>query len=233
MSVNNTSGTGQDNTATVQTPAAVPAPAAEAPVAPPAAAIQQLATETPAPAAPKPAQPTEYPSMLAGKQGKEGAEGDPAAPSETEFEIKLPDGAVADPEAVGFLKGMVKDGTMSAEAAQKAAEAHLAAIERFEATRHAEALNIVKGWEQEIREHPEFGGVNLERNVENAKLMLERYGSPKLVSDFQKMGVLSHPEFAFMLMRMHGDVSEGVSIGGAAETSPQKSTAEILFPNLQ
>ena len=220
-------GAGQDNTATtpVTPPAPQPAPVVTEPV-------------PPANPAPEPAKPAEFNSMLGEKPaepvkpGEVQPEGDKGKPDEPAWDIKLPEGATADKEAMDFLKGLVKDGGMSKEAAQKAADTHMAALQRYEAWRAAEGQKQIDAWEGEVKAHPEFGGVNLDKSVDAAKRMLQKYGSPKLVTDFQRLGVLSHPELAYMLMRMSKDVSEGESIGGAGHVMPETNPAKILYPNM-
>ena len=128
---------------------------------------------------------------------------------------------------------MVKEGGLSKESAQKLADQHLKAMERYEAWRFQKGNEQIKAWEAEVRDHPEYGGVRLDQSVETAKNMLHRYGSPKLVKEFNDMGVLSHPEFMYMLMRVSKDVSEGVSIGGAGQAAPERDLANRMFPEYE
>lgn len=222
--------TGQDNTATdanAQTPPSAAAAASPAPAAP-------LAPEQSGPAESPPA--TKEPASLLGgedkadKPAERGAEADPAATG-PEFEATFPDGVRVDQEAMGFVKDSVKAGDLKPELAQKLLDQHLAAVNRYEEARLAEGFKTIEGWQNEIRSHPEFGGARLESSLESAKLMLHKYGSPRLVSDFRRMGVIDHPDFAFMLMRMGRELSEGTSLGGAGQATPEAS-AEAIYPTM-
>lgn len=226
--------TAQDNTAPVQQAPQVQQVEAIAPAPDAQAAAQESAAEQPAKAS-----PAEYKSnLLAEEPAKEGQEpqakdGQEPEQAGEDFEIVLPEGFTPDEEAVGALKEMVKEGGLSKEAAQKLADQHMKAIERYEAYRLTEGQKQIEAWEKEVREHSEFGGAKLAENVANARLMLQKYGSPKLKEDFTRMGVISHPEFIYMLMKMHRDVSEGASIGGAGQAMPERSAAKVLFPDFK
>lgn len=229
------SATGQDNTATV--PNAEAAPQAKAPVTPapaPAAtpAPEQAPPAKPAEAAPAPKEPA---SLLGGseqadKPAEPGAESDPGAAG-PEFEAKFPDGVHVDQEAMAAVKEAVKAGDIKPEMAQKLLDQHLAAVNRYEEAKLAEGFKTIEGWQNEIRSHPEFGGARLGENLEAANLMLQKYGTPRLVKEFKRMGVIDHPDFAFMLMRMSRDVSEGKSLGGANQATPEAS-AEAIYPTM-
>lgn len=193
----------------VETPA--PQPAA-APATPPAEA------------APQQSQPAELKTMLADEQQDD--QGEP-------FTVEIPEGFVADKDGVSFLEAKVKDGTLSKEAAQELAKTHAEGIRRYEANLIANAQKRVDEWEGEIKSHPEYGGVKLDQSVQHAKLMLQKFATPKMIEDFKSVGILSHPDFFVMLNRMHGATSEGVSIGGAGQATPEKDAASVLFPDFK
>lgn len=224
---------GQDNTETTGGADALVQAAPE-----PAPVTKTDAASTESAKAPEPAkQPQKYKSMFdepeseaEGDADADKAEGgDDAKPDEGDFDIALPDGAVPDVEAMGILKGIAKETGLSKEQAQQLADAHMNAMRRYDEQRISSGLATIEKWENEIKAHPEFGGANLEKNTEAARLMIQKYGSPRLRQEFSEMGVLSHPEFAFMLMRMSRDLSEGESIGGSGQAMPEKGMADILF----
>jgi hypothetical protein len=204
---------------------ASPAPAA--PAAPePKPAVSSAPAAPAAPAEPKPVNPT---PITPAKEGEK-AEADP---KEAEpFKLTLPEGE-HDQEAVGLLEGLVQEGGLSPELAQKLADQHVAALQRYEAWKVTTGQKQIDAWEGEIRSHPEFGGLNLSANVEAAKLMLQKYGSAKLVDDFRRLGVLSHPEFAYMLMRLSRELSDHASIGGESRPAAAHNVAKNLFPNFK
>lgn len=197
-----------------------------------------LASKASVEPAKQPEQPQKYSSMFDEKpEAKTSGEtdagdaddGDEAKPAEGDIDITLPDGAVADAEAMDVLKSVAKEKGLSKEQAQKLADAHMNAMRRYDEHRISSGLATIQKWEDEIKAHPEFGGANLEKNADAAKLMLQKYGSPRLRQEFSEMGVLSHPEFAYMLMRMSRDLSEGESIGGQGQAMPEKDAASVLF----
>lgn len=224
--------------------AAVPAPE---PAAPPPEAVT--------PASPAPVQEVQPPeesipagdpkpegdapaglkSML-GEESKEkipaeegaGGEGDGDA-----FTVDIPKGFVADTEGVGFLEAKVKDGVLSREAAQELANVHMDGIRRYEANLIANAQKQVDVWEGKIREHPEYGGIKLQESVDNAKLVLQKYGTPAMVEQFKSVGILSHPDFFVFLNKVHAETSDGVSIGGVAQATPETNTAKVMFPDFK
>lgn len=232
----------------LNTPAAPPpepSPAAPAPE-------QQQPVQQPQPVAP-PAEPAPEPapapdgdakpegqqgltSILAPEEPKPEGEAvgktEPAGDDEP-FAVAIPDGFVADKEAVGFLEGMVKDGKYSKEQAQELADQHMKGIQRYQAHLISLAQQQVTAWQDEIRNHPKYGGVNLDRSVEAAKLVLQKYATPKMRTDFQNNGMLDHPDFFSMLMKIHEQTSEGVSIGGAGQAMPERDPAKTMFPGFE
>ena len=211
------------------------------PLTPPAAAQDNTVTAAvPSPwsdpqPVPDSAESAEYPSLL--------APDDPSASTTTEapteaaaeaedFEITLPEGMIADPDLMGAVKDQIKSGMLKPEAAQQLSDQYVQSMKRLEATRIAEGMKQIDAWQNEIQNHQEFGGAYLDTNIEAAKNMLHRYGSPRLMQEFKQMGVLSHPEFAFMLMRMSKDVSDGRSLGGAPTATPETSAASI-YPTMR
>ncbi|MCD8349908.1 MAG: hypothetical protein LUC93_04770, partial [Planctomycetaceae bacterium] len=139
---------------------------------------------------------------------------------------------VADTEGVSFLEAQVKEGTLTKEAAQDLAKVHMEGIRRYEASLVANAQKQVETWETECRNHPDFGGVKLNASVDNAKLVLQKYATPEMTSVFDKLGVLSHPDFFAMLNKIHAATSDGVSIGGSAG-KVENDPAKTMFPGYE
>lgn len=252
MEVDNTAATAQDNTAPGgESPLTAPAKVQgenNAPLSPITTFGDDVhhdggGTETPVPAAAeqKPdAAPTAYKTSLlvdapekqdGQEQKPEDGQGGEAAPEP--FEIKIPEGFTADEESLGELKQLVAEGALSKESAQKAADIHLKAIERYEAYRFQKGQEQIAAWEAEMKAHPQYGGASFGKNCETAKNILHRYGSPELAKDFNDMGVLSHPRFFDFLMKVSEDVSDGASIGGAGQAMPETTAAKVLYPDFK
>lgn len=220
-----------------QVPAPEPeaAPAQPAPASPPAPARDAAADSEarPADAAPNPAT---LESMLSpgeeAPKGGDASDGGAEAAGEA-FSVEIPEGFVADREAVGALEGLVKDGKIDKDMAAGLARQHMESVRRYEASLVANAQNQVREWEDEIRADPKYGGVHLDASVERAKTLLHKYATPKMVADFQRVGVLSHPDFFAMLNRLHGEVSEGASVGGAGQATAETDPARVLYPNFK
>ncbi|MCC8108773.1 MAG: hypothetical protein LIQ30_06945 [Planctomycetes bacterium] len=222
-----------------------PAPGTPVPTAPPGGSFSQAQVDA---AREQNRDAAAYRSLLAddGKGGGDGPNGDGAGndagadgadgagreAADIDIDITIPDGVTVDPDALSALKGIARDHGLDRDGAEKCVQIPGDAIERFEAHRRAESNRIIESWEGEIKSHPEFGGAKLAESVEAFKLMMQKYGSPRLQEDFKQMGVYSHPEFAFMIMRMSRDLSEHRSVGGASQARPERvSTAKALFPD--
>ncbi|MCC8190795.1 MAG: hypothetical protein LIP77_09220, partial [Planctomycetes bacterium] len=159
---------------------------------------------------------------------------DPTAPAEPDpyGEFTWPDGYVADPAALARFVPVAKKLGLSREAAQELAGLY-AELDQHRNQCQAEfiARNNAE-WLREIQSHPEFGGRNLRRTGEEVAAMIRRYGSPLLTAQIRQMNIQNWPEMFYFLARVARSVGEDCSPAGGPGQPPVKSTAQVLFPDM-
>lgn len=156
----------------------------------------------------------------------------PAREREDYGEFDWPDGYVADPRAMAKFVPLARKLALPKEGAQELANLY-ADLDRERNTAQAEfiARNNTE-WLREIRNHPEFGGRNLERTGSEVAGMMRRYGSPQLMAQIRQMNIQNWPEMFYFLARVSQVMSEDCSPSRIGAAAPAKSTAQLLFPGL-
>lgn len=144
-----------------------------------------------------------------------------------------PDGYTADPAALAKFVPLARELGLPREGAQKLAHLY-AELDQERVRAQARFIAANNGeWLHEIRNHPEFGGRNLERTGTEVASMLRRFGSPLLTAQIRQMNIQNWPEMFYFLARVSQVVNEDCSPSGTAAAGPAKSTAQILFPGLK
>lgn len=144
--------------------------------------------------------------------------------------VKLPDGMQIDKGILDSFTGAAKELGLTGEQAQKLADsyakAHGAATQKAEADRDA----TVKGWEDQIRQDKEFGGVKLDASMAAAKRAIAQFGTPELKELFNSTGWGSHPEMFRFAARVGLALAEDsvAGTGGSGETAADKQQQRLL-----
>lgn len=147
-------------------------------------------------------------------------------------EFEWPDGYVADPGAMNRFIPLAKKLGLSKDKAQALAGLYVE-LDRERSRSQAEfiAKNNAE-WLREVRNHPEFGGMNMQRTGENVVSLMRRYGSPLLLTQMRQMNIQNWPEMFYFLARLSQAMSEDCSPSGTSSAAG-KSTAQLLFPDLK
>ena len=185
-------------TATTSAPAAAPATAA-APAAP--APAPAAAAAAPAPAA----EPTTVITEGPGDKAAEPAKADTAP---TSYSLKVPEGAVVEPELLtGFTKAAQEAG-ISADQAQKVLDFY-AQTEKGLAQKYVESQKAQSAkWVEEARQDKEIGGAKWDATVADAKKAITQLGSPSLKALLNQTGLGNHKDVIAFFAKAGRTLSE-------------------------
>jgi len=85
------------------------------------------------------------------------------------------------------------------------------------------------------REDSEFGGVNFEQNLGEAKKALDAFGTPELMEFLQISGAGNHPEVIRAFVKVGKAISEDGLVspeGGYGTGAPKKEREEVMYPDM-
>jgi hypothetical protein len=167
------------------------------------------------------------------KEAADKAAADAAAAKPVEYtDFKLPEGLVADPEAITELKGLSKDLGLTQEQAQRVADLGAKQAQGFAAQVLQSQKDASTRWATETTTDKELGGEKLQENLAVAKKGLEAVGTPELKALLNKSGLGNHPEIIRAFFKVGKTISEDKFVSGSAGVpGGEKSAANRLYPN--
>ena len=189
-------------------------------------------------------EPVEGAGLLTGEAAAAPAEkpaGEPAAgekpadkPAEAPivYDFKLPEGAQADAETLDGFKALAGELKLPADKAQAVVDLGMKLLEKQTAAIQEQWAEQRKGWVDEIKSDPDFGGKQFDKTVEGAHRVLRQYGDKQTVEAIRELGLDSHPGLVKLLARVARATSEDSSIDrdvGAGGAVSQKSLAERMY----
>lgn len=201
------------------TPPAQP-PAGTPPAAPPAG------SSTPAPEPGKPAgTPPAKPDGSAEGQP-------PAAPVVPEkYDLKLPEGSKIDASALEVFASQAKAEKLTQEQAQARLDRESALLTSYADAQQAQLEQLSQGeWMEKIKIDKEIGGEALNKNVEIAKRVVHKFGSPALMEDLNRTRLGNYPEFVRMMVRIGKAMSDDqLIVQGSTTPKIEKSVEDIFY----
>jgi len=135
------------------------------------------------------------------------------APDKYEFNAKVADAPdELDPEVLTAFGEVAKELNLPQEAAQKVLDKVAPVIQ----AKQAKVLEEVKaGWVSDSQADKEFGGENLNDNLEVAKSALDAFGNQALKSLLVETGFGNHPEIIRFMYRAGKAISEDSYVGNS------------------
>ena len=160
------------------------------------------------------------------------------APDKYEFNAKVADAPdELDPEVLTAFGEVDKDLDLPQEAAQKVLDKVAPVIQ----ARQAKVAEQARAdWATESQSDEEFGGENLEANLEIAKSSLKEFGTDALKSLLQESGLGNHPEVIRFMYRAGKAISEDGYVGNSQGANAKggipkdfNGIADALYSNQQ
>ena len=160
------------------------------------------------------------------------------APENYEFNPKVADAPQElDPEVLTAFGEVAKDLDLPQEAAQKVLDKVAPVIQARQAKEVEQAKT---NWANDSQSDEEFGGENLNANLETAKSALNAFGTDALKSLLQESGLGNHPEVIRFMYRAGKAISEDSYVGNSQGANPKgdvpkdfNGIANALYSNQQ
>lgn len=135
------------------------------------------------------------------------------APETYEFNTKVADAPEElDPEVITAFGEVAKELDLPQEAAQKVID-KVAPVMQAQQAKMVEQVKI--DWANDAKADQEFGGENLNANLEVAKSSLKAFGTDALKSLLQESGLGNHPEVIRFMYRAGKAISEDAYVGNS------------------
>ena len=161
------------------------------------------------------------------------------APDKYEFNAKVADApGELDPEVLTAFGEVAKELDLPQEAAQKVID-KVAPVMQAQQAKMVEQVKI--DWANDAKADQEFGGENLNANLEVAKSSLKAFGTDALKSLLQESGLGNHPEVIRFMYRAGKAISEDGYVGNSQGANAKGSNvpkdfngiANALYSNQQ
>lgn len=148
------------------------------------------------------------------------------------YELKAPEGATLDPEALGEFEGIARELNLSQEDAQKVADIGAKLAQKW-GDQQAQSIQAAAAeWAASATADKEYGGDKLPESLATAKKALDAFGTPELRSLLNDSRLGNHPEVIRFMVRAGKAISEDRMVtGGAGPATASANVAKSLYPN--
>lgn len=188
------------------------------PTASPAASTEKAGASDTPPAAPAATPPSGAP------------EGKAPPPGGSDDVYTLPEGMTLDNEALAAAKLLFDELKLPKEQRQKFVDVAAGMIQRGIDAQVKAFEAEAAGWLEQVKQHPEIGGKNLDQSVALANTALARFGSPQLIELLKASGYANHPEFVLAWKKVGEAIAEPPKPPlPRSAPQPEKSAAAIMY----
>lgn len=169
----------------------------------------------------KPAEPkVEAPAVVDPKVEKPA---EPKAVAPEKYDLKLSEGSLVDARFMERIATHAKEQGLSNEQAQALLDQKSNEVAAYIQEQSA-------AWKEAALADKEIGGDNLNKNVEMAKRVVDRFGSDSLKKELDKTGYGNHPEVVRLLMKIGSSMSEDqLVVPGSQPVTAPKSREELYY----
>lgn len=148
------------------------------------------------------------------------------------YDLKFPEGVVADEAALAELTPILKAANVSNEVAQKLVDLQIKREQAADAARAKAWEDAQADWQKTQLADPEYGGSEekLKENLGDARTFMKAFASPALIEYLDNTGFGDHPELVRMAVKAGKAMREGGVDGGRLPVGEKpKSPADVLY----
>lgn len=158
------------------------------------------------------------------------ATADAAVVPET-YDLKLPDGSRLDPSRVEKIASLAKERKLSNEAAQEILTREHEVVEGYATAQQAAYQQQQEAWSTALKADKELGGDNLNKKVELASRVVNRFGTEEFKKALNETGLGNHPELVRVFARVAEKLGEdNLVLPGAAPAAGPKDLRDVFYP---
>ncbi len=147
-----------------------------------------------------------------------------------EYNLSLPQDSVLDEERVSEVKAFAKAQKLTNDDAQAILERDNAFKAAIIEGQKGELEEEQKAWVEASKVDSEIGGEKYNENVELAKRVIDKVGTPAFKKALVETGLGDHPELIRFCARMGKHLKDdNFVLSGTAPTETKKSTADLFY----
>ena len=150
---------------------------------------------------------------------------------ETDFDIKLKKDSILNKYDLEDVVEFAKENKLSKDQATAILDKQEALVNSFLKAQNTQHDKNVEDWRQEIQTDPEYGGEKLKANSENAKRVVQKYGSKEFINLLNETGYGDNPEVFKFLSKLGGLMSDDNLIVNNTTVKKERTAEEIFYGN--
>lgn len=150
-----------------------------------------------------------------------------------EYKLTLPEGSPLDAKAIEALTAFAKEKGLSVEQAQLTLERESGAVTAFAQAQQQQFETTKLEWYEAAKSDKEIGGDNFAQSAENAKRIVNKYGSAAFKQELDRTGLGNHPELLRVFARIGKEMQSDSFVKPGAMASSPKSAESVFYPNLK
>jgi len=140
-----------------------------------------------------------------------------------------PEGVTFNDEILGSFNETAKELNLTQEQAQKLVDIAIKNQSQSLDQQKQQWQNVFTGWNKEIKNDAEFGGINLPDTISRYKRSMATHGTPELKELLIQSGYEHHPAMIKHFAGLDKKYGEDKSVDGQAVNNKDLSMAEIMF----
>lgn len=162
-------------------------------------------------------------------QQSDADEGGAAGAPEAYADFTMPEGMDVDTALLEQAVPVFKELGLTQEQAQKLVDLQAQNVQASQQAQVDSFNQLKQDWLDQAKSDDEIGGDGFDENVSDARLFIDKFGTPELKTLLNDYGVGNHPEVIRAFARAGKLLKEDVPGGNGQPESGKKDRAEILY----
>lgn len=150
------------------------------------------------------------------------------------YDFKVPEGAVGiDAKYLEQVSAYAKEHKLTQEEAQSIVNRDSANFASFVKAQNEQFASEAEKWVETAKNDKEIGGDELNRNVELAKRVVDKFGTDSFKKTLNDTGLGNHPELVRLLVRIGKTMSEDQLVVAGSQSSAKRTAVDVLYGKKQ
>lgn len=149
------------------------------------------------------------------------------------YDLKLPEDSQLSDDELAKISDTAKELKLTNEQAQKLVDMQADAESAFQEKAETKWKQLTESWVEEVKTDKDLGGDNFEQTMKLADTAMTQFATPEFKEALNESGYGNHPELVRVFARIGKVMAEDNPIGGQANQGGERSTADVLYPNMK
>lgn len=147
------------------------------------------------------------------------------------YELKLAENSSLPAARLDAIAAEAKEKGLSNEQAQELVAKEEGVVNGYVKGLHETLATRQNQWIETVKADKELGGENFKEAVHYSNQFVKKFGSENLIKELEVSGLGNHPEVVRMFSRAGRAMANDKLVTKGVESKPEKSAAEIMYPN--